>query len=129
MTKHVIAIDFNYDHWIAKLISRCLKRINQGLHKFVDITYVLHNINFKWWSSFIFTSVVVDNHNPLPYSLLTMKQKCTGCNRLIHDKFLLKVADDLWHEDCLRCYTCSQPLSKSCYIKDHKLYCKEDYDK
>ncbi|EDV27530.1 uncharacterized protein TRIADDRAFT_20649 [Trichoplax adhaerens] len=65
----------------------------------------------------------------MPHSLLAIKQKCTGCNQLIQDKFLLKVADDLWHEDCLRCYKCTQPLSKSCYIKDHKLYCKEDYDK
>ncbi|RDD39885.1 LIM homeobox transcription factor 1-beta [Trichoplax sp. H2] len=75
------------------------------------------------------TMASVDNRTAMPHSLLAIKQKCTGCNQLIQDKFLLKVADDLWHEDCLRCYKCTQPLSKSCYIKDHKLYCKEDYDK
>ena len=54
---------------------------------------------------------------------------CTGCNEPIEDRFLMKVVDEPWHEGCLQCCICGTTLSRSCYSKDRKLYCKADYEK
>uniref|UniRef100_A0A673A0S8 LIM homeobox transcription factor 1, alpha n=1 Tax=Sphaeramia orbicularis TaxID=375764 RepID=A0A673A0S8_9TELE len=52
---------------------------------------------------------------------------CTGCHRLIRDRFLLRVTDGLWHEECVRCAACGDALRNSCFLRDRKLYCKRDY--
>ncbi|KAM9832594.1 LIM homeobox transcription factor 1-alpha [Neosynchiropus ocellatus] len=52
---------------------------------------------------------------------------CVGCNRVITDRFLLRVTDGLWHEECVRCSVCGDSLQNSCYLRDRKLYCKRDY--
>uniref|UniRef100_A0A3Q3K4A1 LIM zinc-binding domain-containing protein n=1 Tax=Monopterus albus TaxID=43700 RepID=A0A3Q3K4A1_MONAL len=31
---------------------------------------------------------------------------CAGCHRPIRDRFLLRVTDCLWHEECVRCASC-----------------------
>ncbi|XP_023646854.1 LIM/homeobox protein LMX-1.2-like isoform X1 [Paramormyrops kingsleyae] len=52
---------------------------------------------------------------------------CEGCQRPISDRFLMRVNESSWHEECLQCTVCQQPLSTSCYLRDRKLYCKLDY--
>ncbi|XP_068176232.1 LIM homeobox transcription factor 1-alpha [Antennarius striatus] len=52
---------------------------------------------------------------------------CAGCHRPIRDRFLLRVSDGLWHEECVRCAACGDALENSCFLRDHKLYCKRDY--
>ncbi|XP_069006442.1 LIM homeobox transcription factor 1-alpha [Embiotoca jacksoni] len=52
---------------------------------------------------------------------------CAGCHRLIRDRFLLRVTDGLWHEECVRCAACGDALRNSCFLRDRKLYCKRDY--
>ncbi|XP_034737563.1 LIM homeobox transcription factor 1-alpha [Etheostoma cragini] len=52
---------------------------------------------------------------------------CAGCHRLITDRFLLRVTDGLWHEECARCAACGDALRNSCFLRDRKLYCKRDY--
>uniref|UniRef100_A0A3Q4G3M5 LIM zinc-binding domain-containing protein n=1 Tax=Neolamprologus brichardi TaxID=32507 RepID=A0A3Q4G3M5_NEOBR len=52
---------------------------------------------------------------------------CAGCHRMIRDRFLLRVTDGLWHEDCVRCAACGDALTNSCFLRDRKLYCKRDY--
>ncbi|XP_051981362.1 LIM homeobox transcription factor 1, beta a [Xyrauchen texanus] len=52
---------------------------------------------------------------------------CEGCQRPISDRFLLRVNESSWHEECLQCSVCQQPLTTSCYSRDRKLYCKHDY--
>ncbi|XP_016377172.1 LIM homeobox transcription factor 1-beta-like [Sinocyclocheilus rhinocerous] len=52
---------------------------------------------------------------------------CEGCHRPISDRFLLRVNDSSWHEECLQCSVCQQLLSMSCYSREQKLYCKHDY--
>ncbi|XP_074524843.1 LIM homeobox transcription factor 1-alpha [Halichoeres trimaculatus] len=52
---------------------------------------------------------------------------CAGCHRLISDRFLLSLSDGLWHEECVRCAACGDALTNSCFLRDHKLYCKRDY--
>ncbi|XP_042178664.1 LIM homeobox transcription factor 1-alpha [Oncorhynchus tshawytscha] len=63
-----------------------------------------------------------------PASVLDLTQTvCVGCHRLIHDKYLLSVIDGLWHEQCVRCVACGDPLKNTCFLRDQKLYCKRDY--
>ncbi|KAM8886678.1 LIM homeobox transcription factor 1, beta b isoform 1-T1 [Spinachia spinachia] len=52
---------------------------------------------------------------------------CEGCQRPISDRFLMRVNDSSWHEECLQCTVCQQPLTTSCYFRERKLYCKHDY--
>lgn len=41
----------------------------------------------------------------------------------------MRVADRSYHEDCLSCSACSCPLSHSCFTRDLKLYCRNDYER
>lgn len=52
---------------------------------------------------------------------------CEGCQRPISDRFLMRVNESSWHEVCLQCAVCQQALTTSCYFRDRKLYCKQDY--
>uniref|UniRef100_W5KNV6 LIM homeobox transcription factor 1-alpha n=1 Tax=Astyanax mexicanus TaxID=7994 RepID=W5KNV6_ASTMX len=54
---------------------------------------------------------------------------CAGCQRPIADRFLLRVNESSWHEECLQCAVCQQPLTMSCYCRDRKVYCKHDYQR
>uniref|UniRef100_A0A3Q0S589 LIM homeobox transcription factor 1-alpha n=1 Tax=Amphilophus citrinellus TaxID=61819 RepID=A0A3Q0S589_AMPCI len=52
---------------------------------------------------------------------------CEGCTGIISDRFLMWVNGASWHEGCLQCSECQQPLADTCYSRDTKLYCKNDY--
>ncbi|XP_069573455.1 LIM/homeobox protein LMX-1.2-like [Brachyistius frenatus] len=52
---------------------------------------------------------------------------CEGCARIISDRFLMRVNDASWHEDCLQCAACQQPLTATCFFRDTKVYCRTDY--
>lgn len=57
---------------------------------------------------------------------------CVGCSRPIVDQFILKVQPDLdWHMSCLKCAECSRYLdeTQTCYFRDGKTYCKQDYQR
>ncbi|XP_078387270.1 LIM/homeobox protein LMX-1.2 [Cetorhinus maximus] len=56
-------------------------------------------------------------------------QMCAGCKVPITDRYLLRVNERSWHEACLKCTSCRQPLSGTCYCRDRQLYCKQDYEK
>ena len=59
----------------------------------------------------------------------TQSERCMGCDDLITDRYLLKVADSCWHIRCLKCCVCQCDLGleTSCYAKDRNIYCKTDY--
>ena len=59
----------------------------------------------------------------------TNKELCAGCQRPIEDRYLMKVMENCWHEQCLKCNVCYAPLAHSCFARDRKLYCKIDYEK
>ncbi|GAV07224.1 hypothetical protein RvY_17092 [Ramazzottius varieornatus] len=56
---------------------------------------------------------------------------CAGCHAAIYDQFFLSVAHEAWHCHCLKCQACSQNLDCqiSCYYKDGRILCKDDYIK
>ncbi len=52
---------------------------------------------------------------------------CAGCERPIHDRFLLNVLDQAWHAKCVQCADCGMQLTEKCFSRDGKLYCREDF--
>uniref|UniRef100_A0A8C9G619 LIM zinc-binding domain-containing protein n=1 Tax=Pavo cristatus TaxID=9049 RepID=A0A8C9G619_PAVCR len=58
----------------------------------------------------------------------TPRSVCEGCQRVIADRFLLRLNDSLWHERCVQCASCKEPLHTTCFYRDKKLYCKLDYE-
>ncbi|XP_059848099.1 LIM homeobox transcription factor 1-beta.1 isoform X2 [Hypanus sabinus] len=56
-------------------------------------------------------------------------QTCAGCNITITDRFLLRTNEASWHEGCLKCTVCLQPLTGTCYWRNKTLFCKHDYEK
>ncbi|KAM8987151.1 LIM homeobox transcription factor 1-alpha-like isoform 1-T1 [Ara ararauna] len=58
-----------------------------------------------------------------------MREVCAGCDTPISDRFLLRVNERSWHEACVKCAVCLQPLAGTCYSRNRQLYCKHDYEK
>ncbi|XP_063974244.1 LIM/homeobox protein LMX-1.2-like isoform X2 [Diachasmimorpha longicaudata] len=58
-----------------------------------------------------------------------LESVCASCGQKILDRFLMRVADRNYHEDCLACAACARPLSHSCFTRDLKLYCRADYER
>ena len=54
---------------------------------------------------------------------------CEGCGQKIYDRYLMRVANSSYHEQCLNCSVCNTNLHHSCYARNTKLYCKTDYDR
>nr|BAB40339.1 islet [Halocynthia roretzi] len=55
---------------------------------------------------------------------------CVGCGTPIQDQYMLRVAPNLeWHAGCLKCADCGLHLdeSRTCFVRDGKTYCKQDY--
>ncbi|KAL7302957.1 hypothetical protein TKK_0004184 [Trichogramma kaykai] len=55
--------------------------------------------------------------------------ECNGCGENVLDRSLLCVGNRTWHSKCLKCSACFQSLhdQHSCFIRDTKIYCKQDY--
>lgn len=108
--------------------------------------YCIHNI---WNVLSINLYLTIWNYNKLQNSTITFHKTktsfsftevdtikceknyeiCEGCGQKIHDRYLMRVADASWHEQCLSCCVCGVPLNHSCYVRNTKLYCKTDYDR
>ncbi|XP_051158834.1 LIM/homeobox protein Lhx3 isoform X3 [Leptopilina boulardi] len=55
--------------------------------------------------------------------------KCGGCQKVIVDRFILRVLERCWHARCLTCRDCGSRLSEKCYARNGHVYCKEDFFK
>merc|ERR550532_3598561 len=60
---------------------------------------------------------------------MTGSEVCEGCCEVIYDRFVMRVGNSPWHEDCLFCSECHTPLSNSCYYKEGRLLCRGDYER
>ncbi|XP_015586197.1 LIM homeobox transcription factor 1-beta [Cephus cinctus] len=81
-----------------------------------------------------FRPTTVNNNNPEPsVSVKTesglLEAICAGCGRGIADRYVMRVSERSYHEDCLSCAACATPLTHSCFIRDLKLYCRADYER
>lgn len=55
---------------------------------------------------------------------------CQGCSLPIKDQYIFKVLPDMqWHEQCLKCAECNCHLTETCFIRNSKAYCRQDYFK
>lgn len=56
---------------------------------------------------------------------------CYGCGSCITDRYYLLALDEKWHMCCLKCCVCKVSLDSevSCFTRDSRIYCKEDYYK
>lgn len=54
---------------------------------------------------------------------------CGMCCRPISDRFLLRIMDISYHEQCVQCCACGDHLQHTCFVRHAKLYCRLDYDR
>ncbi|XP_043271722.1 LIM homeobox transcription factor 1-beta isoform X2 [Venturia canescens] len=84
-------------------------------------------------SQFRPTAMVNDHANPsatVKTECGSMKTICAGCGHGISDRYIMRVSEKNYHEDCLACAECGRLLSYSCYTRDDlKLYCRPDYER
>ena len=66
----------------------------------------------------------VEESKPLHQSVI-----CAGCDYRITDRYYLMAVDKAWHSECLRCDECRRPLDSalSCFARQSRIYCREDY--
>ena len=59
------------------------------------------------------------------------QSSCFGCGNHITDRYYLLALDQKWHTWCLKCCICKVSLDSevSCFTRDSRIYCKEDYYK
>ena len=62
-------------------------------------------------------------------SMKLCRKVCEGCGLGIADRYVMRVADGSWHEDCLVCCICHAPLVHSCFTRSGRIYCRQDYDR
>ena len=60
---------------------------------------------------------------------MTGSEVCEGCCEVIYDRFVMRVGNSPWHEDCLFCSECHAPLTNTCYYKEGRLLCRGDYER
>ena len=58
---------------------------------------------------------------------ITSPHICAGCGKPILDEFLSSVLNQWWHESCLKCAECGTQLAETCYSRDGKTFCIEDF--
>ncbi|CAK5036918.1 unnamed protein product [Meloidogyne enterolobii] len=58
---------------------------------------------------------------------------CVNCRQPILDPFILRLHPDLeFHIGCIKCSECGIPLderSGSAFLRDGKIFCREDYNR
>ncbi|XP_023343309.1 protein lin-11 [Eurytemora carolleeae] len=55
--------------------------------------------------------------------------ECYSCKSRILDQSLVKAGEYHLHETCMKCASCSDPLTSTCFMLDGAVYCKQDYEK
>ena len=59
--------------------------------------------------------------------LLPSPHICASCEKPILDEFLSSVLNKWWHESCLKCAECGSQLADTCYSREGKTFCREDF--
>ncbi|XP_041365202.1 protein apterous-like [Gigantopelta aegis] len=79
-------------------------------------------------------TLATHNNGPMQISQeatgLANRQECSGCQKKITERFLLKALDQYWHEDCLKCSCCDCRLGEvgsTLFTKANLLLCRRDY--
>ncbi|CAJ0935168.1 unnamed protein product, partial [Mesorhabditis belari] len=52
---------------------------------------------------------------------------CQKCEQPIRERFVNRVLDCSFHSECLRCISCDEKLSSTCYLKNEQFFCKAHF--
>ncbi|XP_040013685.1 LIM homeobox transcription factor 1-beta-like [Xiphias gladius] len=104
---------------IATSLKRSERRLSASNHHSGACLMMLDDIEDRLWTDTSSLDIMIGGDSE--------QAVCEGCTRIISDRFLMRVNDASWHEECLQCAACQQPLTATCYFRDTKLYCKTDY--
>lgn len=66
---------------------------------------------------------------PTTTSAAVLAALCGSCCGPISDRYIMRVVDAFYHENCLQCTSCSVHLMHSCFARNGKLYCRVDYER
>lgn len=71
------------------------------------------------------------NINSNSNACVKSQSSCFGCGSCINDRYYLLALDQKWHTCCLKCCICKVSLDSevSCFTRESRIYCKEDYYK
>ncbi|KER32981.1 hypothetical protein T265_01068 [Opisthorchis viverrini] len=53
--------------------------------------------------------------------------QCAGCKQLVLDRTVMRVLNQHWHTNCLKCMDCGASLSDKCFMRLDEIYCKNDF--
>lgn len=68
-----------------------------------------------------------NNNTSVDQQSLSPPHACAGCQKPILDEFISSVLNKWWHESCLKCAECGSQLSETCYSREGKTFCREDF--
>ena len=86
------------------------------------------DLNFQHQSSNVESNSEHNNTISLEHqSFTTTPHICSSCEKPILDEFLSSVLNQWWHESCLKCAECGRQLSETCYSREGKTFCREDF--
>ncbi|XP_055939334.1 LIM/homeobox protein Lhx4-like [Argiope bruennichi] len=71
-----------------------------------------------------FLDLLTENHMLHKGELVV---RCAGCQNPLLDRIMMKLKDQLWHANCLRCSVCETPLTEKCYSRDSLNFCHEHF--
>ncbi|KAF1758518.1 hypothetical protein GCK72_014976 [Caenorhabditis remanei] len=57
------------------------------------------------------------------------QNKCNCCNEQIYDRFIYRMDNRSYHENCVKCTICESPLAEKCFWKNGRIYCSQHYYK
>ncbi|UMM30261.1 hypothetical protein L5515_012217 [Caenorhabditis briggsae] len=57
------------------------------------------------------------------------QNKCYCCNEQIFDRFICRMDNRSYHENCVKCGICESPLAEKCFWKNGTIYCSQHYYK
>ncbi|CAI2351042.1 unnamed protein product [Caenorhabditis sp. 36 PRJEB53466] len=55
--------------------------------------------------------------------------KCNCCNEQIYDRFIFRMDNRSYHENCVKCSVCEVQLAEKCFWKNGRIYCSQHYYK
>ena len=95
---------------------------------FTKLKLVLVKASFHLYLTFFFRNISCPVKNN-SFIGLPQTRTCVGCGHLIHGPYISTSTGVEWHSACLKCTACGCHLGdmKTCFIRDNKPYCKNDY--
>ncbi|XP_031561857.1 LIM/homeobox protein Lhx4-like [Actinia tenebrosa] len=72
-------------------------------------------------------STVEQQSNNVGMKNSTPEKICNGCKMEIASKFVMKVGDYFWHQECMACSDCAEHLEQKCFSRDGMVFCSKDF--